>query len=72
MWKDWEFCGFEMHRKNGRESRAADTQRSDEEPVVAEALTEIQDKFRTARSEGPLQAVYFPSSEDEQSAVAQW
>jgi hypothetical protein len=48
-----------MHNKKGRQTRTANTQRSDKEPIVAEALTEIQDKFRAARSEGPFQGGLF-------------
>jgi hypothetical protein len=35
------------------------------ESVVAEALEEIRDKFRTPRSEGPFQVAYFLAPEDE-------
>jgi len=33
--------------------------------VVAEALEEIRDKFRTVRSEGPFQVAYFLAPDDE-------
>lgn len=35
------------------------------EPVVAEALEEIKEKFRSVRSEGPFQVAYFLAPEDE-------
>lgn len=35
------------------------------EPIVAEALEEIREKFRTARSEGPFQVARFLAPEDE-------
>jgi hypothetical protein len=35
------------------------------ESVVAEALEEIRDKFRSVRSEGPFQVAYFLAPEDE-------
>ncbi len=35
------------------------------EPVVAEALEEIRDKFRSVRSEGPFQVAYFLAPQDE-------
>jgi len=35
------------------------------ESVVAEALEEIRDKFRSVRSEGPFQVGYFLASGDE-------
>ena len=35
------------------------------ESVIAEALEEIRDKFRSVRSEGPFQAAYFLAPEDE-------
>lgn len=37
-----------------------------EEPLIAEALEEIREKFRTARSEGPFQVAYFLAPEDEE------
>jgi len=35
------------------------------ESIVSEALDEIREKFRTARSEGPFQVAYFLAPEDE-------
>lgn len=35
------------------------------EPIVAEALEEIREKFRSARSEGPFQVARFLAPEDE-------
>lgn len=35
------------------------------DPTVAEALAEIREKFKTARSEGPFQVAYFLAPDDE-------
>jgi hypothetical protein len=51
--------------KGGPKKVAEEVRSFIDEPVVAEALEEIRDKFRTVRSEGPFQVAYFLASEDE-------
>jgi len=51
--------------KGGPRKVADEVRASLEEPVVAEALGEIREKFRTVRSEGPFQVAYFLAPEDE-------
>jgi hypothetical protein len=53
------------HYGGGPEKVAEEVRGFINEPVVAEALEEIRDKFRTARSEGPFQVAYFLAPEDE-------
>jgi hypothetical protein len=57
---------FVLRRYGGGPEKVAEEVRGFiNEPVVAEALEEIRDKFRTARSEGPFQVAYFLAPEDE-------
>lgn len=51
--------------KGGPKKVAEEVRSFIDEPVVAEALEEIRDKFRTVRSEGPFQVAYFLAPEDE-------
>jgi len=51
--------------KGGPKMAAEEVRGFFEDPVVAEALGEIKEKFRTVRSEGPFQVAYFLSPEDE-------
>lgn len=51
--------------KGGPKKVAEEVRSFIDESVVAEALEEIRDKFRTVRSEGPFQVAYFLASEDE-------
>ena len=51
--------------KGGPKKVAEEVHSFIDEPVVAEALEEIRDKFRTVRSEGPFQVAYFLAPEDE-------
>jgi len=51
--------------KGGPKKVAEEVRSFIDEPVVAEALEEIRDKFRTVRSEGPFQVAYFLAQEDE-------
>ncbi len=57
---------FVLRHYGGGPRKAADEVRSFvDESVVAEALEEIREKFRSARSEGPFQVAYFLAPEDE-------
>jgi hypothetical protein len=57
---------FVLRHYGGGPKKAAEEVRSFvNESVVAEALEEIRDKFRNARSEGPFQVAYFLAPEDE-------
>jgi len=51
--------------KGGPNKVAEEVRASLREPVVAEALGEIREKFRTIRSEGVFQVAYFLAPEDE-------
>jgi len=50
--------------KGGPEKVAEEVHAFLDEPVIAEALGEIKEKFRTVRSEGPFQVAYFLAPED--------
>jgi len=57
---------FVLRHYEGGPRKAADEVRSFvDESIVAEALEEIREKFRSARSEGPFQVAYFLAPEDE-------
>jgi len=51
--------------RGGPEKAAEEVCRSTREPQVAEALEEIREKFKTARSEGPFQVAHFLAPDDE-------
>ena len=51
--------------KDGPKKAAEEVRSFLNESVVAEALAEIRDKFRSVRSEGPFQVAYFLAPEDE-------
>jgi hypothetical protein len=53
------------HYRGGPKKAAERTHGFVNESIVAEALKEIKDKFRSGRSEGPFQVAYFLSPEDE-------
>jgi hypothetical protein len=53
------------HYQEGTKKAAKEVRKFLGESVVAEALQEIQDKFRSVRSEGPFQVAYFLAPEDE-------
>jgi hypothetical protein len=53
------------HYGGGPEKVAEEVRGFVNESVVTEALEEIREKFRTARSEGPFQVAYFLAPEDE-------
>jgi len=57
---------FLLRHYRGRPQRAAgEVFRHINNPVVMEAVEEIKERFRTARSEGPFQVAYFLAPEDE-------
>jgi len=53
------------HYEGGPKKVAEEVRGFVDETVVAEALEEIREKFRSARSEGPFQVAYFLAPEDE-------
>jgi len=50
--------------KGGPEKVAEKARAFLKEPVIADAMREIREKFRTVRSEGPFQVAYFLAPED--------
>jgi len=53
------------HYRGGPEAAAREVNRHLKDPIVKEAIDEIKEKFRTARSEGPFQVAYFVAPEDQ-------
>ena len=53
------------HHRGGPKKVAEKMRGFVNESIVAEALEEIREKFRTVRSEGPFQVAYFLAPEDE-------
>ena len=54
------------HYQGGLEKAAREARLYLKNPIVKEAIDEIKEKFKTAKSEGPFQAAYFLAPEDEQ------
>ena len=53
------------HYRGGPEAAARQVSRHLKDPIVKEAIDEIEERFRTARSEGPFQVAYFVAPEDQ-------
>jgi hypothetical protein len=61
---DYDIYFVLRHSEGGPKKAAEEMRGFIDEPVVAEALGEIREKFRSVRAEGPFQVGYFLAPED--------